>query len=126
VTFKQPNRISYVQAYHLVQANVGKDDRCVNEVITAAIYWPWKDFRGRRINSSQLMIKILELIESNSPDREGDNGMDRRDTGTVEEAELTDSSWVGPADDASVRVFNGVSMIGTKHLTCLDTLRGNN
>jgi hypothetical protein len=49
------------------------------------------------------MIKILELIESNIPDREGDNGMDRRDTGTVEEAELTDSSWVGPVDDAGVR-----------------------
>ena len=82
---------------------MGKNDRCISKVINSAIYWPSKDFRGRRINSSQILIKMLELLESNNPGGEGDDGMDRRDKGEVEEAELSYSSLLGPDDDACLR-----------------------
>jgi pentatricopeptide repeat protein len=87
----------------LSQVNGAKDNRCVSKVISDAIYWPRKDFRGRRINSSQLLTNVLDLLESNSLRREGCASMDTRDVGANEETELSDSNWVGPTNDASAQ-----------------------
>lgn len=94
--------------------NGAKDSRCVSRVITDVIYWPCKDFRGRRINPSQLLTNVLDLLESKSLRREGGASKEIRDVDADDEAELFDSNWVVPTDDASVQSFQGREYDGKK------------
>ena len=50
------------------QKNGGRDDRVVNTVCMQAMFWPRKDRRGRRLNSSTILHKLLEVLESNTPE----------------------------------------------------------
>jgi pentatricopeptide repeat protein len=105
--FNPPTSVSYLECAVLSQVNGAKDNRCVSRVITDVIYWPRKDFRGRRINPSQLLTNVLDLLESKSLSREGSASKDIRGVDANDESELFDSNWVVPTDDASVQSFQG-------------------